>query len=361
MSGHHVHASAGDLLQYLRSHPKTIGELCRASGLARSTVCDRLRELEGAGLIALTDPAPSSGGRPAGRYAVRCGPDILLLAAHASGRAIRAAVRTNAGKLVAETGVQPTDDCAEVPRAVTAAWEELITKAACGGATVAACTLIIDDHPRGSERIRAVPLAHARGTLSSGTIAGLPLAVIRTSDALAIRAAAAAGHGGRNVLYVDRNAPQSASWVVDGVVQRGSDGLAGTLTLPGRPAAHASLSGHGPHTCDDRENGRRLGAALATCVAILNPSLILVGGADDLATADYLAGVLETVYALAPPMAGGALAVQTINNSSDAAMEAACYLAREAALDTENVNRLVRFSTTTLQVSSLRNKAGAVA
>lgn len=359
MRGQDARASAGDVLQYLRSHPKTIGELCSASGLARSTISDRLRELERAGLIALSHPAPSSGGRPAGRYAVRSGADTLVLTARASGDTIRTAVRTAAGELVADTGPQPIDECDEVLTAVRAAWAGLIRKAAPGHPTVVASTLLIDDHPRGLKRVQ--PLANPSGEPSSGTIAGLPPAVIRTRDALALQAAAAAGHGGRNVLYVDRNAPQSACWIVGGVVQRGSDGLAGTLTLPDGPVADASRSGHEPRSSDDRENGRRVGAALATCVAILNPSLILIGGLEDPATADYLAGVQEAVYALAPPLAGAALTVQPVDNSADAAMDAAFYLAREAALDTENVNQLVRFSTVTAQESILRYKAGAVA
>lgn len=114
MRGDPARASAGAVLQYLRKQAKTIEELCSASGLARSTICDRLRELKGAGLIALTVPAPSSGGRPADRYAVRFGEDILVLTARASGNAIHAAARTASGKLLAETGPQPMDECDDV-------------------------------------------------------------------------------------------------------------------------------------------------------------------------------------------------------------------------------------------------------
>lgn len=362
MRGQRAGASAGDVLQYLRSQPKTVGELCTASGFARSTICDRLRELEGAGLIALTTPAPSSGGRPAGRYAVRSGADILVLTGRASGNTLRVALRTAAGKPIAEVGPRPINACDELVTTVTAAWADLVRKAAPAGASLAAGTLLIDDQPRRPESLRLPPLARPREHPTSGRVAGLPLAVIRTSDALAIQAAAGAGHAGRNVIYVDQNVPQHASWVVDGVVQRGSGGLAGTLPLPpDPPGGHASPAGHVPGTRDTREDGRRVGAALAACVAILNPSLIFIGGPEDPKTAEYLAGVQESVYALSPPTAGRVLTVRAVNNSPDSAMEAAHHLAREAALKAENVNQLVRSSAPTAQMRTGRYKAGAVA
>ena len=52
-----------------------------------------------------------------------------------------------------------------------------------------------------------------------------------------------------------------------------------------------------------RQAGRDLGEVLATCVNILNPSVVIIGGSVARAGEQLVAGVREVVYAQSTPLA----------------------------------------------------------
>lgn len=68
-------------------------------------------------------------------------------------------------------------------------------------------------------------------------------------------------------------------------------------------------AGHPDATRLIREAGRTVGGVLATCVNMLNPAVIVVGG--DVARADepLLAGIREIVYRRSLPLATGRLRI----------------------------------------------------
>ncbi len=76
-------------------------------------------------------------------------------------------------------------------------------------------------------------------------------------------------------------------------------GRAGLLTTAGKGRAVAAL----------REAGREIGRVLATCVSLLNPSIICVGGILAHASEQLLAGVREVVYGRPLPLATGDLQI----------------------------------------------------
>ncbi|MGH8882363.1 MAG: helix-turn-helix domain-containing protein, partial [Stackebrandtia sp.] len=96
-------AGAGALLQLLRDGaPRTRSELAAVTGLARSTVTQRVDALLASGLIGPTGEAASTGGRPPTTFAFK--PDArVVLAADLGATHARLAVTDLAGMVLAET------------------------------------------------------------------------------------------------------------------------------------------------------------------------------------------------------------------------------------------------------------------
>ena len=67
-----------------------------------------------------------------------------------------------------------------------------------------------------------------------------------------------------------------------------------------------------------QQAGRRIGEVMATVVCLLNPEVVLIGGA--LASAPLLAGIRETLYRLALPRATRHMALQLGSLGEDAAV-----------------------------------------
>ena len=68
--------------------------------------------------------------------------------------------------------------------------------------------------------------------------------------------------------------------------------------------------------------GRRIGEVMATVVCLLNPEVVLIGGA--LASAPLLAGIRETLYRLALPRATRHMTLQLGSLGEDAAVAGWC-------------------------------------
>ena len=67
-----------------------------------------------------------------------------------------------------------------------------------------------------------------------------------------------------------------------------------------------------------QEAGRRIGEVMATVVCVLNPGVVLIGGA--LASAPLLAGIRETLYKLSLPRATRHMTLQLGSLGEDAAI-----------------------------------------
>jgi predicted NBD/HSP70 family sugar kinase len=67
-----------------------------------------------------------------------------------------------------------------------------------------------------------------------------------------------------------------------------------------------------------RQAGREIGAVLAACVSLLNPSVIVIGGSLAQAGDSLLAGVREVVYGRSLPLATTDLRIVTSRAGADA-------------------------------------------
>ena len=82
-----------------------------------------------------------------------------------------------------------------------------------------------------------------------------------------------------------------------------------------------------------RQAGRDVGTVLTTCVSLMNPSTIVIGGAMAAAAEHLLAGVREVVYARSIPLTAEHLTIAPSRAASDAAILGAARLAIDAIFD----------------------------
>lgn len=81
-----------------------------------------------------------------------------------------------------------------------------------------------------------------------------------------------------------------------------------------------------------RQAGRVIGEALATCVSLLNPSVIVLGGLLTRAGDHLIAGVREVVYTRSLPLATGSLQILPAQTGRDAAIAGAAVMVTERIL-----------------------------
>jgi predicted NBD/HSP70 family sugar kinase len=103
------------------------------------------------------------------------------------------------------------------------------------------------------------------------------------------------------------------------------------LVKAGNPAALQAV----------RQAGRDIGAVLATCVNLLNPSVIVIGGPLADAGEHLLAGVREVVYHRSPPLSTQHLRISPSHTGSRAGVRGASAMVIQAVLAPEAINDLL--------------------
>ena len=86
-----------------------------------------------------------------------------------------------------------------------------------------------------------------------------------------------------------------------------------------------------------QQAGRRIGEVLATMVSVLNPDVVVVGGA--LASAPLLAGIRETLYRLTLPRATRHMTLELGTLGDDAAITGLARMVVERQYGAAEVNR----------------------
>jgi len=166
--------------------------------------------------------------------------------------------------------------------------------------------------------------------------------------------------------------------ISDGRLQRGAQGIAGDIghvqvargadipcqcgnrgcleALASGPAIARALRAQGieAHTGSDvvdlvkrgnidaiqavRQAGRDIGEVLTTCVSLMNPSVIAIGGSMARVGEHLIAGVREVVYTRSTPLATEYLSIVQSVAAENAAVIGASMLAVEHALAPESLN-----------------------
>ncbi|WP_395103468.1 ROK family protein [Actinomadura sp. SCN-SB] len=338
--------SAGQLLQLVRQgQARTRRDLMELTGMARSTVAQRVDQLVTAGYLREGGVDVSTGGRRPNLLRIDEG-SAVVLAAHLGATHGRAAVVDLAGRTLAETaGRLNVADGAEPTLAWAASrFHTLLAEAGrsmaevCGVGIGLPCPI-----DRRTGRVIPTPILASWRDLDvvSALSARFPGPVLADNDAnmMALGEFTAIGDDSSTVVLVKVGTGIGAGIVEEGRVLHGAGGAAGEI-------GHIRLRGHddvacvcGAHGCLaavasgaalarelartdpsvretadvvrlvragnadavrlTRQAGRVLGEVLATLVSVTNPGVLVVSGGLARTGEHLLAGIREVVYQVA--------------------------------------------------------------
>ena len=347
---------AGELFQIFRDgQARTRAELAELTGLARSTVAARLDALTALGLIGPAGEAVSSGGRPPSRVAFKPSARVVF-AVDVGATHLLIGLTDLGGRLIGERRVPA--DVSDGPEVVL----DLVLEH---------CRQLLTESGRTPEELAGVgigvpgPVEHSSGKPSNPPIMpgwdrfDIPAYIQRVFQTevlvdndvniMALGERAAHWEDAQDLLFIKVATGIGSGIISGGLLQRGADGTAGDLghvrvprgegvtcrcgnegcleAIASGPAIARSLTEAGvPASGGEdvlalvrapnvqaiqaiRQAGRDVGDVLATCVSMLNPAIIVVGGSLSVAGEHLLAGVREVVYGRSLPLATSRLRI----------------------------------------------------
>lgn len=364
----------GPLLRLLLDgRPRTRAELIELSGLARSTVAGRIDALLASGLVVQSGEASSTGGRPPARFAFNPGARVIL-AIDVGASHLTVALTDLAGTILdTVTTQQHIDQGPEgiLGRAVREARKLLKGHAPLAGTGIGLPGPV--EHETG--RPNHPPIMpgwdgyDVQGRLEKDL--GRPVLVDNDVNLMALGEHTSRYAEVDHLLFVKVATGIGAGVISGGRLQRGAQGAAGDLGHVQTPGGHQVVCRCGNTGCLEaiasaaaiatdlrqqgievtnsqdivdqvragnpkatravRQAGREIGTVLATCVSLLNPSVIVIGGSLAQAGESLLAGVRENIYARSLPLATTTLRVTT-SETSDAALKGAAALVLQQLL-----------------------------
>jgi predicted NBD/HSP70 family sugar kinase len=335
--------SAGHILQMIRERPISRAEIARATGLARSTVSQRIGGLLELGIVVEEGDVRSTGGRPA--TALRLNPaGGVVLTADLGANHDRLAVSDLAGRVLAEhTAERPI---AQGPELILG-WvrDNFLAQLAQLGLGADRVTGIAIGVPGPIEFAagRAVkpPIMPGWHGVSiaehfAAAFPGVDVLVDNDVNIMAVGEHRVAWPAVSDLLFVKVATGIGSGIIAGGRLQRGAQGAAGDIGHiraseyldeicacgnAGCIEAVASGSGlarrlralgHDPQGTLDvvrlvhngspdavrlvREAGRLLGEVIAHAVTLLNPSVVVIGGELAHAEQQLFAGIREVIY-----------------------------------------------------------------
>lgn len=371
--------SAGGILQLVRSGQATTrGDLAALTGLARSTVAQRVDALLERRLLVPAGDSASTGGRPPGVLSFNKDAGVVL-AGDLGATHSRVAVTDLAGAVL----TQATHDIAiaDGPDSVLSWLQETFDK-------------LLEASGHRPDDVRGVgvglpgPVAFAAGQPVNPPIMpgwdrypvgerlaeryGVPTLVDNDVNIMAVGEHWVHWRDQAFMMLIKIGTGIGCGIVADGHVHRGADGAAGDighihvpdhddvvcrcgnhgcleaiagggamaarlqeLGLPcstGRDVVAQVRAGHPEAVKLIRQAGRTIGGVLATCVNVLNPAVIVIGG--DLAEAGepLLAGIREIVYQRSLPLATGRLHIGASQLGDNAGVTGAAVMVLEQIL-----------------------------
>ncbi len=374
----------GAILALLRDGtPRTRPELVEVTGLARSTVTQRLDALLASGLVRAVGEGASTGGRPPVRFAFD--PRArLVLAADLDVTSARLAVTDMAGEVLALV----EEDCD-----ITAGPEVVLDRVCALGEQLLAEVR----GPRPSLLGIGIglpgPVEHATGRPVSPPIMpgwdgydvaarlqerlGCPAVVDNDVNVMALGEQRTVWPDVDDLVFVKVSTGIGSGIICDGALRRGARGAAGDLghvqvaraegiacrcgntgcleavasggamvtrlraagvdVRTGADVAELARTGSPEVVATVRESGRLIGQILADVVSLLNPSVIVIGGA--LAGDGLLAGVREVIYRRTLPLAALDLRVEVSQTGDRAGVLGAAVMVVEQVLSPAVVDR----------------------
>ncbi len=372
------------LFQLLRDGvPRTRAELAKSTGLARSTVAVRVDELMRMGLITPVAEAASTGGRPPSQFAINPAAKVVVAADVGASHAT-VAISDLAGTVLAEKTTDLDVALGPVP-VLTWLVEGALQLLADSGRTsadVAAMGIGVPgpvEHSTGQPVNPPIMPGWDRFDIPAWVYQHLPVPVLVDNDVniSALGERATAWPAVEHLMFVKVATGIGTGIISDSRLLRGAQGIAGDIghvqvargadipcqcgnrgcleALASGPAIARALRAQGieAHTGSDvvdlvkrgnvdaiqavRQAGRDIGEVLTTCVSVMNPSVIAVGGSMARVGEHLIAGVREVVYTRSTPLATEYLSIVQSVAAEQAAVIGASMLAIEHALSPESL------------------------
>ena len=379
---------AGDLFQLLLDGtPRTRAELAMLTGLARSTIAMRVDSLLASGFVSAVGEAASSGGRPPSRFAfnptaravlaIDLGASHCVIAITNLIGTVLASLRT---EIAIETGPGPVLDLVidHARQLLDSLGDD---RAELGGVGIGLPGPV--EHTTG--RPANPPIMPGwHGFDVPGYVRrafDVPVLVDNDVNIMALGEQRTEWPTQHNLLFIKAATGIGAGIIGNGQLQRGALGAAGDLghvrvargshvtcrcgnigcleALAGAPAIAATLTAADggdvptgdilalvergdPHAVAAlRQAGRDLGEVLATCVSLLNPSVIVLGGSLATAGDHLLAGVREVVYHRSLPLATAHLTIVRSRLADDAGILGASMLVVQQVLSADAIESAI--------------------
>lgn len=377
-------SGVSQLFQLLRDGvPRTRAELAKSTGLARSTVAVRVDELMRMGLITPVAEAASTGGRPPSQFAINPAAKVVVAADVGASHAT-VAISDLAGTVLAEKTTDLDVALGPVP-VLTWLVEGALQLLADSGRTsadVAAMGIGVPgpvEHSTGQPVNPPIMPGWDRFDIPAWVYQHLPVPVLVDNDVniSALGERATAWPAVEHLMFVKVATGIGTGIISDSRLLRGAQGIAGDIghvqvargadipcqcgnrgcleALASGPAIARALRAQGieAHTGSDvvdlvkrgnvdaiqavRQAGRDIGEVLTTCVSVMNPSVIAVGGSMARVGEHLIAGVREVVYTRSTPLATEYLSIVQSVAAQQAAVIGASMLAIEHALSPESL------------------------
>jgi glucokinase len=376
------------LFQLLRDGlPRTRTELASMTGLARSTVAARIDTLMELGLVAPVGEAVSTGGRPSTQFAIASSGKVVL-GVDLGASHLRMGVSDLTGRVLASRyePIDITDGPEPILSHVANVGLELLTEI---GRPVSDLLAIGVGLPGPVEFEIGLPInppimpgwnrfdvpGWLQNTFAAPVLVDNDVNIMAlgerefawpdTNHLLFVKVATGIGSGVISGGYLQRGAQGTAGDIGHVHIARGDDiackcGNYGCLeALAAGPAIARELREQGleAETAADvvelaqlgniqaiqamRQAGRDIGEVLTTCVSLINPSVIVMGGSLAQAGEHLIAGVREVVYARSLPLATEHLQITQSKAGQEGAMLGASMLAIHHALSPARIEAMV--------------------
>ncbi|MCV2394386.1 ROK family transcriptional regulator [Actinotalea sp. M2MS4P-6] len=376
--------TSGDLVEILRDgRTRTRTELAAMTGQTRATISQRLDPLQRLGLVGTAQAQASTGGRPSAAYEFKPEARVVLVA-DLGVRHATLALTDLAGTPIATTviDIQIADGPDVVMPEVVAAMDQLVASVG-SGRTVAGVGVGIPgpvEHSTGRPTSPPIMPGWDRYDIVEALSAHYGARIFVDNDANlgALGEQTVAYPDLDELLYIRVASGVGAGIITGGRLVHGVQGAAGDLghvfsqaaagrqcrcgntgcveTVAGGIGIAQLLSEAGVRAdnADDvtelaragdleairalRLAGQALGEVLATCIALLNPRLIALGG--ELATAgeSLISGVRQVVFARTLPLASRDLEVVLAKGGALGGAIGAARLVLDNVLDADSIN-----------------------
>jgi predicted NBD/HSP70 family sugar kinase len=381
-----VSNTPGALLKLIRDGAATTrAELVDLTGLARSTVSQRVDSLLADHLLVEAGEAPSSGGRPPTLLEFNRDAGVVLAADLGATHSRLAVSNLMADPLATVAGEIPiSQGPEEVLNWVEAEWGRLLHHAGKAEQDVKGIGVGVPG-PVEFATGRAVlpPIMpgwdgyDVKTRLASRY--GVPVLVDNDVNIMALGEWWAASPAVDDLLYIKIGTGIGSGLILGGQLHRGADGAAGDIghiqagdptvicrcgnpgcleASSGGGALARTLAAKGYDTKVTRdvvalvragntdaiqavgEAGRLIGSVLATIVNVLNPTEIVIGGDLAAAGAELLARIREVVYRRSTALSTRRLSIRPSELGDDAGITGAAAMAIEEALSPSAINKL---------------------